>query len=177
MSFELPLTLHSVMDAGVPNRERVAITVQAPVNAAEFGLMIGTSTTALDASPFSDFLFMFGAGQLLTGDWMYVYSGHGEPRVDSIQGVNTRLVSLYWGRSSTIFYNPNIVPILFRVAAYTTLPPPPVLRPLPQHPSSGASPVPTNALLGLLGGPTAPPSPSQYNRLLVELLRKQTDEK
>lgn len=128
----MDIFLHSVAERGVPNRERVVLQVTAPCNTASYALLVGTSTINGEALPFSDNFFWIGDALLTTNDWIFVYTGHGEGRMD--QTKDGRLFSVYMNRDLTVFHNPAVVPILIQIANYSTikpLPPPPAL---PQYP-------------------------------------------
>lgn len=142
---DLPLKLFGVLDPAVPNLERVALWASTPVNAAEYALLIGTGSADLNAVPFRDNFFWLGTGTLPQHDWIFVYSGHGENRVDTLAAGN-KLHSIYWNRNSTLFYTPYIVPILIQIGGYSTVAPE-IPQPLPQYPSTSPSP---NKLAGLI---------------------------
>jgi len=151
------ITLHSVADRGVPNRERVVLQVTAPCNPASYGLLTGTSTPQGNALPFPDNFFWLGSGEVLWNDWIFVFTGHGEARVD--QGPHGRMFNLYMRRPMTVFHNPSVMPILIEIADFVTIPSPPVPPALPQYPPPtppAATSVP-NLLSSLLSpSPTTP---------------------
>lgn len=110
------LKLYPVHDRGIPNRERIPIQVVTPTNMGQFGLMVGVSNYPSVALPLLDNLFWFGDAIVKPGDWILVYTGAGEPRTDDwTNPPGAKVYSLHWGRSSTVFANSSIVPILFSV--------------------------------------------------------------
>lgn len=111
------LTIVGVFDRGVPNRERIALQANDTVNLGRYGLMIGVRGDTGSAFPIRDNLLWFGDGFLEKGDWLFVYTGPGQPKVTKLPSNEERLISAHWGRTQTVLHNPDIVPILFRVDA------------------------------------------------------------
>lgn len=91
------------------------------VNTGQFGLMLGRYTQGASAIPYIDNLFWFGDAFMGPGDWMFVYTGPGKP--SSIPAANSvnRIYYLYWGKPTTLFAEPAVAPILFRVDAVDVL--------------------------------------------------------
>ena len=113
------LRIIDVLHRGIPNKECVAIYVEESVNIARYGLMLGISTYSIlvedMATPVRDHFFWFGEGVVKQGDWIFVYTGSGTNTTSSIDdGANSQF-TLYWGRPATLFYNSNVVPVLFRM--------------------------------------------------------------
>jgi hypothetical protein len=109
------LFMHPVVDRGVPNLERVPIYVRDQVGMGQFGLMIGSAVQPGLAIPIRDSFFWFGDGIVNPGDWILVYTGSGIPRTDDWNNPpGSKVYSVHWGRSKTMFANTNIVPILFK---------------------------------------------------------------
>ena len=111
------IMIHPVADRGVPNRERIPIYIKEATNLGQYGIMVGLSAFGTAASPYQDNLFWFGDGVLNAGDWILLYTGKGQPKVDDWKPTEGKVYSLHWGRNSTMFANTNIVPVLFRVDA------------------------------------------------------------
>lgn len=113
----IELDVHGVFDRGLPNKERIAIYVKSPLNIGQYGLMIGIKASGGTAIPIRDNLFWFGDGFLNAGDWIFIYTGAGTPRASNVPGSNAKLYISHWGKPTTIFQAPELVPILFRVDA------------------------------------------------------------
>lgn len=112
------LLLYPVSDRGIPNSERIPILVQEHTDMGKFGVMLGLANRKSFANPYQDNLFWFGDGIVKPGDWIFLYTGNGTPRADdwhTPQG--SKIYSVHWGKSKTIFANSSIVPILFRADA------------------------------------------------------------
>ncbi len=118
------LNIHPVADRGVPNRERIAIYVKETTNMGQYGIMVGYSAVNNSAVPYQDNLFWFGDGIVSAGDWILLYTGKGVATTIDWDATGGKIYSIHWGRSTTIFANTNIVPILFRVDAVDVAPPP-----------------------------------------------------
>ena len=120
------LGIATILDRAVPNKECIAISVIRDVNIGQYGIMVAQHDAATGGSsvPFFDNLFWFGDGVVNAGDWIFVYSGPGSPRLTkAANGVNN-IYSLHWGKPQTIFASSLIVPILFRVDAVNIMSPP-----------------------------------------------------
>jgi hypothetical protein len=111
------MTIVGVADRGVPNQERIVIRANVAVNLGRYGLMLGIKATAGNAFPIRDNLLWFGDAILWRGDWLFVYTGPGEARVNQLPNISERIVSVHWGHTQTILHHQEIVPILFRVDA------------------------------------------------------------
>lgn len=119
------LLLYPVADRGVPNSERIPILVQEHTDMGQFGMMIGYSGMNGVANPFRDNLFWFGDGFVKPGDWILLYTGSGVPRTDDWDAPSgSKIYTIHWGRSKTMFANTLVVPILFKIGSVNVgLPP------------------------------------------------------
>jgi hypothetical protein len=111
------LTIVGIHDRGVPNQERIVITVNDTINLGQYGLMIGIRGTRGMAFPIKDNLLWFGDGVVNKGDWVFIYTGPGQAKVSSLPNTNECIYSLHWGRDWTAFASQELVPILFRIDA------------------------------------------------------------
>ena len=109
------LVVVGVYDRGKPNLERIILRANELINVGQFGLMLGIGQQEGAAIPIRDNLYWFGDGYVTTGDWVFVYTGPGENRIDDVPGSTEKIYSLHWGRPQTILTHSGIVPILFRV--------------------------------------------------------------
>lgn len=118
------LRIVSILDRGEPNKETIAIQVNEAVNMGQFGVMLGQRGTDGTAVPYFDQLLWFGDGVVKSGDWLFVFTGSGTAkRGKALNGVND-VFSIFWGKPTTVFADPLVVPILFRVDAVDVLMPP-----------------------------------------------------
>jgi len=124
------LTIAKVFDRGVPNKECIAISVNAPLNTSQYGILLGAASYDGNTTvPIKDNFFWFGEGSLNAGDWIFIYTGSGTsssgPSLDGL----SKLYTLYWGRPMTILYDSNVVPVLFRMDSVQFIP---SIKALPQ---------------------------------------------
>ncbi len=117
------LSVVTILDNGIPNEECIAIEVNDNINLGQYGVMLGSFNRDNTATPFRDNIFWFNDGIVKKGDWLFIYTGYGEP-TQTKDSDGAQLYSLYWGKANTIFANTNVVPILFRVDAVDVLMPP-----------------------------------------------------
>jgi hypothetical protein len=115
------LTIVGVFDRGVPNQERIVLRVNETVNLGQYGIMIGIRGWSGTGVPVRDNLLWFGDGIVNRGDWIFVYTGPGTPKMTTLPNTEERLLSIHWGRQYTILNSDDLVPILFRVDAVQVL--------------------------------------------------------
>ena len=68
-----------------------------------------------------DNLLWFGDALVQKGDWIFIYTGPGEPKASKLPNNQENIYSIHWGSDKTIFHHPDLVPILFRVDAAEVL--------------------------------------------------------
>jgi hypothetical protein len=109
------LSVVGIYDRGVPNQERIVLFVNTTINLGQYGIMLGIRDQAGTARPIRDNLFWFGDGIVNKGDWLFLYTGPGEPRFSTVPNNPEKIFTLHWGRNVTILGEGIIVPILFKV--------------------------------------------------------------
>ena len=114
------LTIIGVYERGIANQERIVIFVNENLNLGQYGLMIGVRSVRNTAFPIRDNLLWFGDGLVNKGDWIFVYTGPGEPKTTTLPNTTGTLYSIHWGRDKTILNHQDLVPMLFRVDAVQT---------------------------------------------------------
>lgn len=118
------LSIIGVYERGVANQEYILIQANQAVNLGQFGIMLGYRAADGLANPYNDHLFWFGDGVVQQGDWIFIYTGKGEPRTNDVPGQNQKMYSLHWGKGTTIFAHSEVIPILFRADAVQLSVPP-----------------------------------------------------
>jgi hypothetical protein len=110
------LRLVGVFDRGVPFKERVVIQVLQTVDLGLFSVLAGmrTAETGDLVVPMRDHVFWFGSALVNLNDWLFLYTGHGEPAVFPDAQTGGQLYTCYWNRSQTIFHDPQVVPTVVR---------------------------------------------------------------
>ena len=118
------LKIITVLDRGIPNEECIAILSNERINIGQYGIMLGAYAEGNSAFPFRDHMFWFGDGFIDKDDWLFVYTGIGEPRRSKAKNEVNYIYTVFWGKSKTVFADTRIVPLLFRVDAVCVIPPP-----------------------------------------------------
>ncbi|WP_096697747.1 hypothetical protein [Polaromonas sp. AER18D-145] len=107
----------AVLERGVPNKEAIALKAIETIDTASFGLLLGMARDDGLAVPFHDHFFWLGGAILNPGDYIFVNTGDGEARInDSVDKLN-KLYSVYWKKSSTLFADSRIVPVLIKMGS------------------------------------------------------------
>ena len=109
------LTIIGTHDRGVPNNERIVFQANSTIDLGRYGLLLGLRGDHGAAIPVHDNFFWFGDVLINPGDWIFVYTGPGDPRLTELPNSNNRIYTLHWGRSTTVLHDINVVPILFRI--------------------------------------------------------------
>ena len=111
------LTMLDVIDRNVPNKERIVLIANETIDLGQYGIMIGLKAQGNSAIPIKDNMLWFGNGVINKDDFLFIYTGPGESRSTTLPNTLEKLYTIHWGRDKTIFYQPEFVPILFRVDA------------------------------------------------------------
>ncbi|MNC09765.1 hypothetical protein D3C76_1434690 [compost metagenome] len=116
------LQLYDVQDPGSPNLERIAIYVKEGCDLGNYCLMIGFRNLDGSASPMKDNMLWFGRGIVNAGDWIFIYTAPGTPRIIDLPDQSGRLISIHWGKDQTVFQNKSLVPMLCQFGGISTPP-------------------------------------------------------
>jgi hypothetical protein len=109
------LSLTKVFDRGEPNNECIAIRVNETVEMAQFGILIGTAGSNGMIIPHPDQFFWFGNAVAKSGDWIFVYTGGGTPRLSKATNGTNDVYTLFWNKPKTVLANSHVVPVLFKL--------------------------------------------------------------
>ncbi len=108
------LSLLEVWDRGVPNKECLAIGVNESVDMTQFALLAGTLSPQGGLIPHPDHFLWFGGAVVNAGDFIFVYTGSGEPRgTKAVNGTND-VYTVFWNRPKTVFANSAVIPALIK---------------------------------------------------------------
>jgi hypothetical protein len=105
-----------VVDAAVPNKERILLRPTMPVNLAQFGIILAIKSQDEIFTPMLDHFFWFGEFTVQPPCWLVVYTGPGEFMKTRVPVGDEIAYSLHWGKPTTVFNEPNIVPVVLRIA-------------------------------------------------------------
>ena len=117
------MTIMEILDRGVPNKECIGIRINQRVNLGQYGIMLGRYAHSKMAIPIQDHLFWFGDGLVDEGDWIFIGTGEGTPKISATLDQLRKIYTVFWNKPNTVFANTNIVPLLFRIDAVDVLEP------------------------------------------------------
>ncbi|WP_299663770.1 hypothetical protein [uncultured Ruegeria sp.] len=115
------LMLMDVVDRGVPNLERIPIKVEEDFYLQYQWIGIGIKQPNSHIFPINDNSMWLGMGWVKKGDWIFVYTGKGEPRSNRIPGLENSIYTVHWNREATLFSSDEIHPYLLE--GLVSLPP------------------------------------------------------
>lgn len=105
----------NVLDAGVPNLERIALQASTDLEMASYAVIVGLKGDGNSVSPLPDNFFWLGKGMISQGDWVFLYTGQGTNGASEIPNSKQTLFSIFWQRPKTVFNHPLIVPAIIRL--------------------------------------------------------------
>jgi hypothetical protein len=107
------LTMPQVVDGGIPNRERVYMRALVDVPLGSYFLTTGWRVAYDHALPLNMEVLWLGSLTVSAGTWVVAYTAPGEQKVGAMDNGEPGLI-LHWGKTTTIFNLPEIVPVLLR---------------------------------------------------------------
>lgn len=111
------IQLHGPFSTGVVNEERIVLRPQMALQLGYFGVALGFHAAGTRAAaPIRDCVFWFGEANASPADWVHLYTGPGKNYVGKMPDGSRALV-YYWHRVTTVFNNPGVVPMVFRLGA------------------------------------------------------------
>jgi hypothetical protein len=111
----LELSMFGVLDAGVPNRERVCLRPTDVVNLAQFGILAGSRNDNGTITPVPNLFFWFGDLEVSPPAWLIVFTGKGQSPSTPLVENGKNVYLFYWNLQNTIFNLPGIVPVSFKM--------------------------------------------------------------
>jgi hypothetical protein len=111
----LELSMVGVLEAGIPNRERVCLRPTDSINLASFGLHVAIRQPQGHVTPVPNLFFWFGDFIVSPPAWIMVFTGKGESRPTPIIENGQRIYLLYWNLETTIFNIPDLLPVAFKI--------------------------------------------------------------
>lgn len=111
------LSMMGVADPGVPNRERIVLRPTQKVNLGHFGLLIASPTDEGGYTPLRDHLLWLDEYRVAPPSWIFVYTGPGSARETEVEETGEDVLTLHWGKKTTLFGETNLRPVLFRLGS------------------------------------------------------------
>jgi hypothetical protein len=113
------LKIVSIVDRGVPNQERLHLSVFAPSNLVNYVVFGSQRILPNSVKTPPDFAYWFANMPVYPGDQVVLYTGPGQTKVEQrSDGKWNRF--LYWGLSSTVWHDPNSCAVLLEINEWDT---------------------------------------------------------
>ncbi len=116
-----PLKIVDVFERGVGGSEGISVRVQDFCDLGHYWLGLGIRQSDQEIFPLNDNLLWLGRGAVNSGDWVFVYTGWGQPRTLDIPNVTSKIYSMHWNRDDVLFSSPEVFPYLIK-APFVGLP-------------------------------------------------------
>lgn len=109
---ELPITIVDLLQRGIPDKECIVFKAHEDVNRQNFLVGLGLPDSNGGVVPINDNMFWMGGGLFLNGDWIYLYTGSGQPETIQAPNQDYRIHTLFWKRRNVLFKSNEIVPFV-----------------------------------------------------------------
>ncbi|WP_372174330.1 hypothetical protein [Xanthomonas axonopodis] len=111
-------TLHDIVidgirAPGIPNQECIMLRAVTSSNLALVGVLLGLKDGA-ETWPYRNFVYWFGNKVVSEGTTLNLFTGRGQDSSHPV-GNGAWNINLFWGQESTLFNNPDVVPMAFRI--------------------------------------------------------------
>ena len=108
------LELFGIYDRGIPNKERIALKVNARVNTGDYALILGVAGANGTILPARDQFLWLGRTIVDIG-WVFVFTGPGDPVVTTEVNTKEPMHAIYWGKPNVMFTIPEARAALVRL--------------------------------------------------------------
>lgn len=109
-----PLSIEGVADGKIANSERVIIRVTEFTDLGGYGVCVGWQAEDQRVYPFNDNVFWFPQNWVAPSNYIFLYTGVGQAARTTVAGTGEDALVFHWGRATTIFNVPQVLPILVR---------------------------------------------------------------
>ncbi|MCI1124297.1 hypothetical protein [Stenotrophomonas maltophilia] len=109
------LNFVGIHDAGVANLERVVLQANRSVELANYMVVAALRGHGQSAIPLPDNSIWLGNLTVSPGDWIYIYTSPGQGQVTPLPNSSNQMVSLYWGKSHTMFQAAHLTAALVKI--------------------------------------------------------------
>ena len=111
----LELSMIGVVDAGIPNRERVCLRPTDTINLAQFGLHAAIKSDKGYVTPIHNLFFWFGDIVVTPPCWLVILTGKGQRATNPLIEDGKVIYVFYWNLENVIFNVPEVVPVAFKI--------------------------------------------------------------
>lgn len=109
-----PLRIDGVADGKIANSERVIVRVTEFVDLGGYGVCLGWQAEDDRVYPFNDNVFWFPQTPVAPPSYIFLYTGVGQTARTTVAGTGEDALVFHWGRPTTIFNVPQVLPILIK---------------------------------------------------------------
>ena|SRR5207245_6451942 len=116
------LQISRIAERGVPNQERLHLSVLQEADLAFYTVLISRYSTSGDAVASGGVsAFWFPTRKLRPGDQIILYTGEGQA-TSRAEANNTTTYFFYWGLKNTVWNDPSSCAVLIEAASWVTSP-------------------------------------------------------
>ena len=113
------LKIVNITDRGIPNQERLHLSVFAPANLVNYAVFASQRISPNSVKTRPDLAYWFPSMQVYPGNQVVLYTGSGQNRAEQRpDGKWNRFI--FWGLSSTVWENPNSCAVLLEINEWDT---------------------------------------------------------
>ena len=106
------LEVFGVYDRGVPNRERIVLRANRPIELTRYALLLGVEGRDQSFIPLRDEFLWLGTQFIATPGWVFVYTGDGQGGVSQETFTKDPIYMLFWQKPSVILDDHRLIPTL-----------------------------------------------------------------
>lgn len=104
-----------VYDRGIPNQERLVFRPRIPLDMTQFFVALAIKGDHESISTFFDQAYWFPDVVIEPPSWVFLYTCAGTSKVTTEAVTKAPLHALFWGKPSTLFHAPTVIPVIFRI--------------------------------------------------------------
>jgi hypothetical protein len=113
------LAIIGVVEPGIANKERIVLRPTETTNMGMFSIHIGKKTPTNMVIPYHDNYLWPGELVVQPPSWIYIYTGPGTFQKTTIPGSDQIVYIYHWGKNTTVFNHPDVVPYILRISGIT----------------------------------------------------------
>lgn len=109
------IELYGVLDANVPNKERIVFLPKMDMNLQGYATLLVYKNAEGSLFPLQDHFFWFGNVEVEAYSWIFLYTNSGRFERTRTAETSERAYVFHWGKENTIFSKPDIIPVTIRI--------------------------------------------------------------